>query len=1125
MTSLDERLAGLSPEKRALLAKLLRERGRTENAFPLSVMQQRIWFLDQLRPNNPAYVIPAAISIAGALDQPVLHAVVNEIVRRHESLRTTFELRDGKPAQIVAPALSLDLPAEDLRPGADPVPDAAVVPDATVVPDAAVDTRIAEVLAVPFDLATGPLLRLRLLRTGDREHVLVVAMHHIISDGWSLGVLVAELAHLYAAFVAGKPSPLPEPAIQYADFATWQQKSLLGGDLTEDVEYWRKQLAGVPPELGLATDRPRPAVQNFRGGSLPFELPASLMRELTAVGQRYGATTFMALLAVFQVLLHRYSGSEDVVVGVPTANRGRAELEGLIGFFVNTLALRTDLSGDPSYAELLQRVREVCLDAYAHQELPFEKLVEELKPARDLSRPPFFQVSFSYQTAPLPAIDVAGLKLRRRPLASTAARFDLELQFFDEAGALTGWFEYDRDLFDPSTVAQLAAHLRRLVELVVAGPEQPISALPLLGERERGELLAVGDGGGREWRGAGWIHECFESWARATPGAEALWCEGVSVGYAELNARANRLAWRLRRLGVGRDVLVGVCVRRSVELVVGLLAVLKAGGAYLPLDPGYPAARLEFMVADSRVPVLLTERRLLGRLPVAGAQVLCVEDLDGELAGESGENLGVRVGGEDLAYVIYTSGSTGRPKGVMNVHAAIRNRLLWMQDAYGLGAGDRVLQKTPFSFDVSVWEFFWPLMTGACLVVARPEGHKDGRYLVDTIQAQGVTTVHFVPSMLRIFLAEPGVEDCASLRRVICSGEVLPRDVQDRFFARSGAELHNLYGPTEAAVDVTAWQCRRGADPGPVPIGFPIANTQVYVLDRRRELVPPGVAGELYLGGRNLARGYLNQPELTAERFVPHPFDHTPGARVYRTGDLVRRRGDGALDYLGRLDHQVKLRGFRIELGESEDALTGHPLVQAAVVVAREHTTGDTRLVAYLATGEAPPAAELIGYLKDRLPDYMVPAAFVFLPALPLTPNGKVDRAALPEPEFTRPELDHPYVPPRDRTERLVAEVWNQLLGVDRVGVEDNFFDLGGHSLLMAELRTTLQAALGRDLTMVELFQYPTVRSFAEYLNRPADSRADPLLAARDRVESRRQSQAQRHHTAAARRAQARNGR
>ena len=1108
MTSLDERLAALSTEKRALFEQLLRERGSTEDVFPISVTQQGIWFFEQLRPHNPAYVIPAAVRIRGRLDTAVLRDAVLEILRRHESLRTTFEVREGKPVQVVRPRPDLDLRELDLRTGG--------------TADGDLERSITDALSGPFDLATGPLLRVRLLRTGDDEWVLAVAMHHLISDGWSVGVLLAELSAQYEALVGGRPATLPALAVQYGDFATWQQQALVTDIFAADLGYWRRQLAGAPV-LALPTDRPRPPVQGLRGGSVPFELPEPLVRELGAVARECRATTYMALLAVFDIVLQRYCGQDDVVVGVPTANRNRAETEPLIGFFVNILPVRTDLRGNPTFAQVLDRVRESCLGAYAHQAVPFEQVVADQKPVRDLSRTPVFQVSLSYQADPLPTLVMSGLQLTRLPLCSVGSRFDLELQFFDDAGALSGWFEYDRDLFEAATITRMADHFRRLVELVVADPDLPVDRLELLVGPERAEVMARARGADVEWPGVGWIHECVEERARLAPGAEAVRFEGRPLDYGELNRRANRLAHRLRRSGVGPGVLVGVAMERSVELVTSLLAVLKAGGAYVPLDPGYPRARLEHMLSDARVPVLLTQRRVLPALPAVAAEVLCVEELVAELDGESTEDPHVTLTGEDLAYVIYTSGSTGRPKGVMNVHAAIRSRLAWMQDAYRLDASDRVLQKTPFSFDVSVWEFFWPLMVGATLVIARPEGHRDGSYVAGIIRSESVTTAHFVPSMLQAFLLEPGVEDCTTLRRVICSGEVLPRGVQERFFARSGAQLHNLYGPTEAAVDVTAWQCRRDGDPRPVPIGYPIANTRMYVLDQRMRPVPAGVAGELHIGGRNLARGYLQRPELTADRFVPDPYG-PPGARLYRTGDLARVRDDGAIDYLGRLDHQVKLRGFRVELGEIEAVLGTHAQVRAAAVVAREHAAGDTRLVAYVTAvdpQDAPAAGQLIAHLKEQLPDHMVPARFVVLPVFPLTASGKLDRGALPEPDLSRSGLPTAFVAPRDDLERSIAGVWRDLLGVDHVGADDNFFELGGHSLLMAELRTRL-AGLGHAVSLVELFQYPTVGSLAGHVARSAAG-VQPALRGQQHADSRRQQQGQRQQ-AAARRARSRIG-
>ncbi|WP_369211092.1 non-ribosomal peptide synthetase [Streptomyces flavofungini] len=1100
------RLAALPPEERARFDALLAERS-AEVTFPLAVLQRGTWFLEQLRPRNPGYIVPGAVRVEGPLDSGLLRRAVAEIVRRHEALRTTFQPRAGTPVQIVHHHLAVDVPETDLS--------------GPCHTDADHQKWIDDALAEPFDIDTGPLLRVRLLRTGPDRSVLVVAMHHLVSDRWSIAVFLNELSELYEAFAAGRPSSLPELAIQYGDFASWQQQQTGQADWQRGLAYWREHLAGAPAVLDLPTDRPRPPVQGFKGGSVPVDLPPALVGELAALAKRHGATPYMALLTAFKILLHRYTGQDDIVVGVPTALRGHAEVEPLIGYFVNTLPIRTDLSGGPGFEAVLTRVRDACLGAYAHQDIPFELIVADRNTPRDLSRPPIYQVSFSYGREPVPTLAMAGARLTRLPVRSEGARFDLELQAFDTDGGLTGWFEYDRDLFDEETVVRLAGHFRHLVEQIVARPDAPVHGLDLLPGEERHHLLEELNATDRQWS-EGLVHECVERQARRTPEAEAVRYAGASLTYSELNERANRLAHLLRGRGVGRDVLVGVAMERSLELVIALLAVLKAGGAYVPLDTGLPPARLAAIVEDARPPLVLTHEGPDGHLPELGCPVLRMEELAGDLAAHSPDDPDAGVHGEDLAYVIFTSGSTGRPKGVMNVHAALRNRLLWMQDAYGLDSSDRVLQKTPFSFDVSVWEFFWPLMSGAVLVMARPDGHRDTAYLAATIAAERITTIHFVPSMLRLFLAEPP-ERSAPLRRVFCSGEELPRDLHDRFLALYSAELHNLYGPTEAAIDVTAWHCRPQDDPRPVPIGHPIANTRVYVLDRHDRPVPAGVPGELCIGGRGLARGYLGRPELTAERFTDDPF--VSGARIYRTGDLARHRPDGALEFLGRLDHQVKLRGQRLELGEIEAVLTRHAAVREAVVITHEFSPGDVRLAAYVtpAAGTAP-GAELSAHLREHLPEYMVPSSFTVLDALPLTPSGKTDRKALPAPRTGRPDLGPRFIAPGAGLQQTLAEMWRGLLGVERVGLRDNFFDLGGHSLLMAEFRTGLASELGHDLTMVELFQHPTVESLAARLGGPGNAPDTAGRSARQRAHNRRQSR-NRRQQAAERRASSRGDR
>jgi amino acid adenylation domain-containing protein len=887
------------------------------------------------------------------------------------------------------------------------------------------------------------------------------------------------------------PSPLQPLEIQYADFAAWQRQWLRGEVLERHFAYWRQRLAGVAP-LSLATDRPRPVLPSAPSGHRLVVVPPALTRQLRELSRGRGVTLFMTLLAAFQALLHRYTEQDDVAVGSPIANRNRGEVEKLIGFFVNMLVLRTDLSGDPSFGELLDRVRQVSIGAYAHQDLPFEKLVEELRPDRDLRRTPLFQVSFQLLNVPgSSALDLAGLELHPLSSAARSAKFDLELALIDGDEQLSGLLDYDADLFDGATMERLLAHLDRLLAGAVASPGKRLSELPLLTPAEHRQVVvewndtrdALGARAGlaSEIR----LHELFEAQVRRTPEAIAVVFEGEELSYDELNAQANRLAHGLRRRGVGPEMRVGLCLERSAELVIGLLGVLKAGGAYVPLDPAYPVDRLDFMMTDARVPVLLTQKRLLSTVAAGTSAplVLCLDTL-AEVVEESAENPSTPGSVDELAYVIYTSGSTGRPKGAMNSHRAIRNRLLWMQQTDGLTGDDRVLQKTPYSFDVSVWEFFWPLVTGARLVLARPGGHQDPDYLVQLITQAGITTTHFVPSMLQVFLEAAAVESCTSLRRVICSGEALAAPLAHRFLSRfpqgAAPTLYNLYGPTEAAVEVTAWRCEPECPLAAVPIGRPIANTTTFVLDAYLRPMPVGIPGELFLGGIQIARGYLDRPDLTAEKFIPDPFA-TPGdagARLYRTGDQVRRLAGGEIVYLGRLDHQVKVRGFRIELGEIEAALSSLSGVREAVVMMREDLPGDRRLVAYV-TGEAAVDA-LRQQLRERLPEFMVPAAFVQLAELPLTPNGKVNRRALPAPDRGPVRA---FVGPRTPVEDVLAEIWQDLLGLERVGADDNFFELGGHSLLAVLLMARIEKRLGKVVPIAALFAAPSLESLAAALS------------------------------------------
>ncbi|MBG1243112.1 non-ribosomal peptide synthetase [Nostoc sp. NZL] len=1044
--------------------------------LPLSYAQQRLWFLDQFEPNSAFYNIPMALRLVGNLNQPALEQSLQEIIHRHEALRTNFITVDGKPSQIIQIQTNWTVSVIDLK-------------YLSTTNQEITSQELARQQAIqPFDLANGALIRTTLLVLSQTEHILLVCMHHVVSDGWSMGVFVQELAALYDAYAQGQPSPLAPLPIQYTDFAIWQREWLQGNVLQNQLTYWQQQLANAPDLLSLPTDRPRPAVQTFAGAYQKFALSAELTGGLIQLSQQQGVTLFMTLLAAFDTLLYRYTGTEDILVGSPIANRDRSEIEGLIGFFVNTLVMRTDLAGNPSFSELLTRVREIAMEAYSHQHLPFEMLVEALQPERDLSHTPLFQVMFTLQNAPVSTVELNQLSVSSTLIEGTTSKFDLTLSMENTATSTTlstgtgvvGVWEYSTDLFDASTIERMTGHFVTLLESIIANPQQSISQLSLLTEVEQQQLLVEWNNTQADYPLDKCLHQLFEEQVARTPDAVAVVFENQQLTYQQLNCRANELAHYLQSLGVGADVLVGICLERSLLMVVGLLGILKAGGAYVPLDPDYPSDRLSFMLEDAQLRVLLTQQQLKQKLPEHQAHIVSL-DADWQFISQfSQENPITTVQDSNLAYVIYTSGSTGKPKGAMNTHLGICNRLLWMQQAYQLTAVDCILQKTPFSFDVSVWEFFWPLITGARLVVAKPGGHKDSAYLVNLILEQQVTIVHFVPSMLQVFLEEPSLENCRSLKRVICSGEALPVELQERFFARLECELHNLYGPTEAAIDVTYWQCFPNGNLRTVPIGRAIANTQIYILDEHLQPVPVGVAGELHIAGLGLARGYLNRKELTTEKFISNPFEEGGGSKLYKTGDLARYLPDGRIEYIGRIDNQVKIRGFRIELGEIEVLLNQHDDVQASVVTVREDNPGDKRLVAYIVPHQhsKPTTNELRQFLKAKLPDYMVPSAFVILESMPLTSNGKVDRRALPAPDLYS-EIKDKYVAPRTPIEEILAQTWSQVLQLPQVGIHDNFFELGGHSLLATQLVSRIRNIFKVELPLRELFAAATLAELA----------------------------------------------
>ncbi|WP_235217099.1 non-ribosomal peptide synthase/polyketide synthase [Archangium violaceum] len=1049
--------------------------------LPLSFAQQRLWYLQQVEPESATYNNGVTYRLSGPLNVAALHSALEAVVNRHEVLRTTYTLTEQGAVQLIHPSIELSMPRVELSASTSEARESEAL------------RLCREHLLLPFDLEKGPVMRALLLAVEPEEHILNLVFHHIVSDAWSSLVLAKELVALYTAFCAGQPSPLPPMTLQYADFAVWQRKWLEGGVMEREVSWWKQRLSGVPP-LDLPTDKLRPAAQDNKGALLPFVLPREVSEPLLALGRREGSTSFMVVMALFQTMLSRYSGQEDFAVGLPTAGRHYPGTEGLIGCFVNTLAVRASLDGAPSFRELLTRVRRASLEILAHQELPFERLVDALQVRRDLSRSPVFQVVLNVVNVPAPQADMADLRLSGVKINADTTKFDLSLEVMERADGLHCTLEYATGLFEPSTAARMAEHLTVLARQVVESPEKPLAQLPLLTEAERQRVLVEWNETRTEYPRDNLVHGPFEAQARRTPDAIAVQEGEQRLTYRELDERANQLAWHLRSLGVGPEVRVGLCAERSVELVVGLYAILKAGGAYVPLDPTYPRQRLEWMLEDARPAVLLAQPALRSRLPEQhGASVVPLALHDESLRGQPTHAPPVQVTPDNLAYVIFTSGSTGRPKGAMNAHRAVCNRLSWMQQAYGLDEQDVVLQKTPYSFDVSVWEFFWPLMVGARLVLARPGGHQEPDYLLRLISEQGVTTAHFVPSMLQHFLEQPGLEQCTRLRRVVCSGEALSLELTQRCLQRlPSAWLHNLYGPTEAAVDVTAFHCQSVEGLRSVPIGRPIANTVIRILDAHLRPVPTGVPGELFIGGVQVGRGYLSRPTLTAERFIPDPFATEPGARLYRTGDKARWLADGNIEYLGRLDFQVKVRGLRIELGEIESALEQGPQVRQAVVVVREDVPGDKRIVAYVVPDSGGSAgldvAQLRDFLKKKLPEYMVPSAFVALETLPLTSSGKTDRKALPAPDRTQSAPRSAYVAPRNATEQRLSDIWAQVLGVKQVGIHDNFFELGGDSIVSLQVVARARHA-GLALTARQFFQHQTIAELASIAERASAAR------------------------------------
>lgn len=1045
-----------------------------------------MWFLHQWEPGSPLYNIPCAFKVIGQLDIAALEHSLNELVQRHEALRTTFSVVDGQPVQVVTPSLAVTLSLVDLI-------------SMTEADRQFEALRLAnEQARRPFDLTRAPLFRASVLRLAEEEHVLLLTLHHIVSDGWSMGVLFRELAAVYDDFLTGKPSALPQLPIQYPDFSVWQRQWLQGEVLEKQLSYWKKQLADAPARLELPTDRPRPPMQTYRGAKQSLVLSPALTTRLKALSLHEKASLFMTLLAAFQTLLYRYTGNHDIIVGSPIAGRNRTELEGLIGFFANTLVLRTDVSGNPSFRQLLGRVRKVALEAYAHQDLPFERLVEELQPERNFSHSPLFQLMFALQNAPATALGLRGLTVNPLRVERETATFDLSLLMIEERGGLKGTIEYNTDLFDGTTIGRMACHFQTLLEGITRNPDQRLSDLPVLTEAERQRLLVEWNDSKREYPKDKCIHQLFEAQVERTPEAVAVVFGKDQLTYGELNARANQLAHYLSKLGVGPETVVGICLERSLEMMAGILGVLKAGGAYVPLDPTYPADRIGFMLLDSQASVLLTEERTLEKLfedrssrPVGteaeglGPQLKCVcLDRDRELiALESQEGTLRAVTPENLAYVIYTSGSSGKPKGVLITHYNVVRLLEATHSWFHFDQNDVWPLFHSYAFDFSVWEMWGPLLYGGRLVVVPYWVSRSPEMFYKLLSDEKVTVLNQTPSAFRqLIQVEKSSIDLPdlALRLVIFGGEALDFHSLKPWFDRHGDQrprLVNMYGITETTVHVTYRQITAAdlSSGRSSLIGVSLPDLDLYVLDQNQNPVPIGVPGELYVGGAGVGRGYLNQPELTAERFIPNPFGER-AQRLYRSGDLVRYLPTRDIEYLGRIDAQVKIRGFRIELGEIEATLSQHPAVRDVVAVLRGDEPTDERVIAYMvSTEQAPTVSELNAFLRQRIPEHMIPSSFVFLDVLPLTPNGKIDRRNLPAPDQCRPEQESPFVAPRTPVEELLAKMWTDLLKVERVGIHDNFFELGGHSLLITQVASRIQQAFQVQLPLRVLFDAPTI--------------------------------------------------
>jgi len=1021
--------------------------------FPAADNQKRLWFIQQLLPKSPVYNLYRAIRIDGKLNPSALLSSVNAIVERHQVLRTTFAVREGKVVQIVHSFLKLEMPITDLSQNPENL-------------QSVLDRNIQE----PFDLVNEPVIRVHLIKCKENLHVFHFMVHHIAFDRRSLGLLNKELSEFYNEYTTSKKASLPELSIQYSDYCIWRLERYNTEDLDSSWKYWQTQLANLVP-ISLPYDKQGSKEFNMLGERVYCSLNSRLISQFEILAKENGLTMFIALLSVFKTLIYRWSGETDVSVGTPFVDRNMIGSEQLLGYFADTLVLRTELCSDQTFIELASQVKKTTLGAYRNKSLPLDTIIEKLNPVRENNRNPLFDLEFKLQTLQLESLVLGDAVLSEECANRNCSQYDISMVIREQLDGYDMRVEYRDDLFEKETIELLLQRYYCLLEAIVEDPNRLLSEYSVVLPEEKEKLLVEWNDTNRDYDTSRCLHQLFEEQVVKTPDSIAIEFENECLTYKELNERSNQLAHFLRQKGVTNEIRVGVCMERSIEMIVALYGILKAGGGYVPLDPDYPEARLVFMLEDIDAPIILTQKHLADVLPQNKSEAICL-DSDWELiSNRSVDNPTLVTEPESLAYIIYTSGSTGNPKGVMNQHNGIINRLIWMQEEYQLLDTDVVLQKTPYSFDVSVWEFFWPLICGAKLVIAIPGGHQNVAYLTNTIDDKKVTTMHFVPSMMQLFLDRASSEKCSYIRQIFCSGEALPYELQNQFFKFSSANLHNLYGPTEAAVDVTYWQCDPSYKRRIVPIGRPVANTKIYILDKYLKPVPVGSAGELHIGGIQVARGYLNRPELTEEKFISDPYSDDAGARLYKTGDSARYLGDGQIEYLGRIDFQVKIRGLRIELGEIEYKLAEVDGIKQCVVIVREDEPSDKRIVAYYEEKEGIELnkEEMRNQLTLGLPSYMVPQLFVKMEGLPLSPNGKIERKALPKPSSEDFESENEFVAPESRVEKAIADVWSDLLGIENIGVYDKFLELGGQSLLVLEAVWNAKNKYDLDLDPVAL--------------------------------------------------------